>query len=151
MNFVSEVKRVGTFGSSLFNWIAGIMMALAITACAVLPGNNSFGENRSRTVYIEGSDSDAVSRAYSDILRDAGYQIVDSSQNARYHARFYHEQRTNWCGGNRRVYVRARMTIGSLDMSSTESCARDNIAAHLQLQDALENDRATYVRRLREM
>lgn len=127
-----------------------VFALVAVAACAVLT-NTSSNTDRLRMVYVEGSESDAVSRVYSDILREAGYQIVSSAQNARYHARFYHEQRTNFCGGNRRVYVRARMTIGYLDMSSTERCARDGIAAHLQLQDALEDDRATYVRRLREM
>lgn len=148
------VSRVRYFVSIAYKWlkrIAVMVFALvAVAACAVLT-NTSSNTDRLRMVYVEGSESDAVSRVYSDILREAGYQIVSSAQNARYHARFYHEQRTNFCGGNRRVYVRARMTIGYLDMSSTERCARDGIAAHLQLQDALEDDRATYVRRLREM
>lgn len=148
--FFNSVIHFGGIASKWFNRIVAVMIVATVAACAVTSGNTS-SNNRFRTVYIEGSESDAVSTAFIGILRDAGYQIVSSAQNARYHARFYHEQRTNYCGGNRRVYVRARMTIGDLDMSSTERCARDSIAAHLQLQDALEDDRATYVRRLREM
>jgi len=150
-HFVSRVIYFGGIASKWFNRIVAVLIVAAVAACAVTSGDTSSNSNRLRTVYVEGSESDAVSRVYSDILREAGYQIVSSAQNARYHARFYHEQRTNFCGGNRRVYVRARITIGDLDMSSTERCARDGIAAHLQLQDALEDDRATYVRRLHEM
>ena len=150
-HFVSRVVHFGGVASKWLNRVIAVLIVATIAACAVMPGNASFNNSRSRTVYIEGSESDAVSSAFVDILREAGYQIVSNAQEARYYARFYHEQRTNYCGGSRRVYVRARITIGDLDMSSTERCARDNIAGHLQLQDALEDDRATYVRRLREM
>ena len=118
-----------------------------LAACAVITAEDA------RTVYVEYSESNSVEREYARILEDAGYRLVSHPRDAQYTARLYHEQRTNYCGGNRRVYIRARMVIESrtnmLDMSSTERCAQDTIAAHLMIRDALDHDRSTYLRRLR--
>jgi len=152
VNFVNRVKYFGLEGSKWFNRVLGVAIFVAVTAAACSTNPGATFPQQQREVYVAWSETDAIATAYASILREAGYRLTNN-QNAPYQARFYHEQRTNYCGGNARVYVRARMVVTHsgfepLDMSSTEYCARDNIAAHLQLQAALEDDRRTYVSRL---
>lgn len=145
--FLGRVHHFCMEASKWLNRATAALILVAVAACAAMP------QGSDRTVFVEYSETNAVEREYARILSDAGYRLVGSREGADYTARFYHEERTNYCDGNRRVFIRARMVIesrtNSLDMSSTERCAYDNLAAHLLIREALEYDRNTYLRRLR--
>lgn len=135
--------------SKWLNRALAVVVLGLLAACAVMTAEDL----ETRTVYVEYSETNDVEQEYARILADAGYRLVSHPRDAEYTARLYHEQRTNYCNEERRVFIRARMVIESdtntLDMSSTERCALDTIAAHLMIRDALDHDRSTYLRRLR--
>lgn len=145
--FLNNLRRFSEVGSRVLNWTAVILVGtvLLVQACASM---NTY------SIYMDGYQGGVIEDTFVDMIRESGYTITRDRSTATHVARVYHQGHTNYCNGSRGYYIRARLVVNDgvsapLDMSSTIECARDPIAGELELQNRVDMERATYVRRLR--